>query len=248
MTPDLDRLHELLDASPGLARRPAGGVAEPDLRRAEERVGPLPASYRWWLAEYGVGWIGGEQLATVAAPGFDDEHDAITAPWRHDGQRLCFFTDADGDAYSYALDRRCGDELPVVRRSALDGVEDDVADSFAGFLAVTDALARGLGDGPNPTVARLWRATPGLLRDDGMLIYGPHVIQERNETFEVADYAPEWVLVGDDSGGNGLLMRQHGRDRSSVWLLDLGAISENIEDDGELVTDDLIGWLEHRPS
>ncbi|MER7167962.1 SMI1/KNR4 family protein [Micromonospora sp. NPDC000207] len=243
MTPDLDRLRELLDATPGLARRPGCGVAERDLRRAEERLGALPASYRWWSAEYGVGWLGAEPVAVVGPPGYDEEHDSITAPWRHDDRRLCFLVDADGDAYSFALDRRRGDEAPVVRRSALDGDEEQVVESFAGFLTVTDALARGLGDGPNPTIAHLWRHTPGVLRDDGVLVYGPHLIGERNATFEVPAYAPGWVLVGDDSGGTGLLMRRHGRDRTSVWALDLGAISEDVTEDGEFVTDDLVTWL-----
>ncbi|WP_406499491.1 SMI1/KNR4 family protein [Streptomyces sp. NBC_00846] len=64
---------------------------------------------------------------------------------------------------------------------------------------------------------------------------------------ELADddvYAPEWVLIGDDSGGGGLFMRRHGRDRTRVHRFDLGAIGEDVEADCELLTDDLIGWLE----
>ncbi|MFD4857997.1 hypothetical protein [Streptomyces atratus] len=56
-------------------------------------------------------------------------------------------------------------------------------------------------------------------------------------------YAPDWVLVGDDGGGGGLFMRGHGRDRTRVYRLDLGAIDEDVEADGDPMTDDLLGRL-----
>lgn len=101
---------------------------------------------------------------------------------------------------------------------------------------------------PNPTIAALWRITPGVLSPDGVVIYGPKVIVERNETFEVAERAPGWVLVGDDSGGAGLLMRASGpgfdpavgREAAEVFLVELDALGD---EDGEFLTDDLIGWL-----
>lgn len=107
---------------------------------------------------------------------------------------------------------------------------------------------------PNPAVAELWRTTAGLLLPDGITVYGPEDIAERNETYEVAEYAPGWSLVGDDSGGRGLLMRQagpgfdraRGRDAAEVFLLDLGAICEDVPGEGGFVTDDLIGWLAAR--
>ncbi|MGW0432666.1 hypothetical protein ACWDV4_08985 [Micromonospora sp. NPDC003197] len=93
-------------------------------------------------------------------------------------------------------------------------------------------------------MARLWRSTPGVLLPNGVLIYGPQTITERNQTYEVARYAPHWVLIGDDSGGGGLFMRRHGRDRASVHHLDLGAIEPDIMGAASgKVTDDLLGWL-----
>ncbi|MBP1161976.1 SMI1/KNR4 family protein [Rhodococcus sp. PvR099] len=241
MRPDLEQLRSLLDASPGLAKRPAGPTSRDRIENVQTRLGPLPPSYRWWLGEYGAGWLRGAPIAT-AAPAEADE--AITADWRSTGTRLCFHAEEGGDTHYFALDRRGIDgEWPVVRRDPFDGDEYPVAENFAGFLAVQAALARGLRDGPNPTIAALWRSTAGALRDDGLLLYGPHQIQERNETFEVREYAPDWVLVGDDSGGRGLFMRHRGRDRRSVYLLDLGAIGGNLAIDGELLTDDLLGWL-----
>ncbi|XKK39708.1 hypothetical protein HFP72_02135 [Nocardiopsis sp. ARC36] len=126
----------------------------------------------------------------------------LTAGWRREGARLCFCVEPGcGDGYSFALDRPgAGGEFQVVRRDALDGDESPVAESFAGFLAVRTALALGLRDGPTPAVARLWRSTPGALLANGVLAYGPHLIGERNETFEVRRYAADWVLVGDDGG------------------------------------------------
>lgn len=104
---------------------------------------------------------------------------------------------------------------------------------------------------PNPTMADLWRAVPGVLRGDGTCIYGPDEIDERNATFEVAQYAPGWVLVGGDSGGNGYLMRATGaefdpamgRSGGEVFLLDLGALTADVAGEGVFVTDDLLGWL-----
>jgi len=104
---------------------------------------------------------------------------------------------------------------------------------------------------PNPAMADLWAVTPGLLRDDGTCIYGPDDIAERNATFEVELYAPGWVLIGDDRGGSGYLMRAvgphfdagTGRSGAEVFCLDLGALSARVAEDGDFVTDDLVGWL-----
>lgn len=244
MDPDLVLLRELLEGSPAIRVWPGDGKPEEWIRAAEADVGPLAPSYRWWLAEFGGGAIGGAPIATVGPPSRADAVDDITAGWRLREGRLCFYSEPDcGDAYHFVLDDRAGREQAVVRHDHLTGEEEPVADSFAGFLTVQAALEAGLKDGPNPTIARLWRSTPGVLLPNGVLVYGPQTIAERNDAFEIRRYAPQWVLVGDDSGGNGLLMRRHGRDRTSVYLMGLGAIGPDIEDDGERVTGDLIGWL-----
>lgn len=105
-----------------------------------------------------------------------------------------------------------------------------------------------------PPLADLWLQPREVLLDDGTLIYGPDAIAERNATFEVAAYAPGWLLVGDDSGGLGYLMRRAGdgfdpalgRLRAEVFQLDLGALTEDVDEAGEYVTDDLVGWLSVR--
>ncbi|WP_454300814.1 DUF4303 domain-containing protein [Salana multivorans] len=111
-------------------------------------------------------------------------------------------------------------------------------------------------EAPAPVLAELWRTAPGLLLDDGTRIYGPEEITERNETYQVAEYAPGWALVGDDSGGDGYLVRRTGpafdpvtgRLGAEVYRLGLGALTEDVPSLGEVVTDDLIGWLAARQS
>lgn len=80
------------------------------------------------------------------------------------------------------------------------GDEEQVAGSFAAFLSTREALAVGLGDGPNRAITRLWRSTPGGCYPNGVRVYGPQAIRERNETHEIREYAPDWVLIGDDGG------------------------------------------------
>lgn len=109
---------------------------------------------------------------------------------------------------------------------------------------------------PNASLAALWRMSPvvaasGILLADGTTVYGADNIDERNATYQIADYAPGWVLIGDDSGGSGLLMRrgnpdfrpEEARTTAGVYLLDLGIGDPDVESWGRWLTDDLIGWL-----
>ncbi|MCX4792926.1 MULTISPECIES: SMI1/KNR4 family protein [unclassified Streptomyces] len=247
MRPDLALVRELIEESPVISARPGAGVPAAWIRAAESVVGTLPPSYRWWLTEYGSGTSGGARIATVPSPGTrSDGDDDITGGWRLDGDRLCFCAEPDGgDTYHFALDRQAGEEYAVVRRDRVSGQEELVADTFAGFLTVQVALSNGFGAGFTSALARLWRSTPGVLLPNGVLIYGPHTILERNETYQVGEYAPDWVLIGDDSGGSGLFMRRHPCDRTTVYLLDLGAGERDIDSCGvsEKLTDNLLDWL-----
>lgn len=249
VTPDLVLLRSLIDTSPAITTRTGSGAPEAWIRSAESGMGPLAPSYRWWLAEYNDGELDGEPLAALAPPGEQDT-DGLTARWRLGKDRLCFYTEPEGgDTYHFALDRS-GDsgaveEQAVIRRDRRTGAEERVADSFAGFLTVHVARSAGLGDRLTPALTRLWRSTPGVLLPNGVVVYGPQDIVERNETYEVGEYQPDWVLIGDDSGGSGLFMRRGGGDRASVYRLDLGAGDNDIDSPGvgEWATDDLLGWL-----
>ncbi len=61
----------------------------------------------------------------------------------------------------------------------------------------------------------------GLLTATGVHLYASRDIPERNATYEVARYAPGFLLVGDDSGGLGFLVRADDP-ASPVFSSDLG--------------------------
>ncbi|MFX4292567.1 SMI1/KNR4 family protein [Streptomyces bohaiensis] len=246
-TPDTARLRELALGSPVVS--PAGGGAAPgaaEVAAVERVTGELPPSFRFWLTEFGGGRIGGAETAVVAPAGWEDEHDAVTAPWRREERPglLAFAEEPDGDRYWFDVAaRRADGECPVLRDAGDGRGPVPFAATFAGFPTVAVALATGQRDGPNPAVAELWRQGPGVVLPCGVQAYGPDVLPERNATYEVARWAPEWVLVGDDSGGTGLFMRRHGPDRTSVHLLGLGAVEPDVAAAGERVTGDLGAWL-----
>ncbi|MCW5251154.1 SMI1/KNR4 family protein [Streptomyces sp. SHP 1-2] len=240
MRPDPSLLRELIDMSPAVRAVAGRGCPEPAIRVAEAEVGPLPASFRWWLAEYGSGTVDGTDVVTVAPDGVRLDADDLVG--RREGDRIALWDDGCEGPCLLALDQWDGEECAVVRRDPFTGEEERVADSFAGFLTVRTALALGLRDGPNPTVARLWRSVPGVLLPGGGGLYGPHVIREHNAAHGVAVRAPHWVLVGDDGDGGGLFMRRHGRDRTSVHLLGLDAVEHGVEAAGEPLTGDLLAW------
>lgn len=108
-----------------------------------------------------------------------------------------------------------------------------------------------LRSAPNPAMADLWSSSHGVLGTDGTRIYGPDDISERNTTYEVSRYAPGWVLIGDDSGGHGYLMRSTGADfqpatgrtAAEVFQIDLGALTADVASQGTFITDDLLSWL-----
>ena len=59
----------------------------------------------------------------------------------------------------------------------------------------------------------------GVSRDDGLMIYAPEDVAERNQTYEVAEYLPGHLMVADDSGGRGVLVDEGG----VIWICDMGA-------------------------
>ncbi|MFE6870113.1 hypothetical protein ACFVFS_26595 [Kitasatospora sp. NPDC057692] len=245
MRADPELLRDLIATTPGVVTRPGRGRPEAAIRAAEAVTGPLPRSYRWWLAAYGEGSLRGRPIATVE-PVPDLGEPGLTEGWSG-GDRLWFHEDDDHERYGFALDLAADGEWPVVVHSPFTGEEQPFADSFAGFLTVWTAVAAGLKEGPNPAVARLWRATPGIRLPDGGTLFGPHTFRARNDAWEVPAYAPHWALVGEDGGGAGLFMRRHGRDRSSLHRLPPGRLRGDVAHDGELLGADLFDWLD-RPT
>ncbi|WP_425248057.1 SMI1/KNR4 family protein [Streptomyces sp. NEAU-NA10] len=92
---------------------------------------------------------------------------------------------------------------------------------------------------PAPLVA-LWKVTDGLMTDAGVTVYSAGCIGERNTTYEVARYAPGFLLVGDNSGGRGFLLRADGPG-SAVFSSDLGDLGH---EDFEVESVDFASWIE----
>ena len=61
-----------------------------------------------------------------------------------------------------------------------------------------------------------------VLFNDLVLLYSRDDLPERNETFEIQTYLPEFVLIADDSGGRGILLRRS--KESAVYIADLGGL------------------------
>ncbi|WP_380283681.1 hypothetical protein [Kitasatospora purpeofusca] len=91
---------------------------------------------------------------------------------------------------------------------------------------------------PAPLVA-LWKAADGLMTEAGVTVYSAGCIGERNATYEVTQYAPGFVLVGDDSGGRGFLLRA-GDPHSAVYSSDLGDLGP---EDFEVESADFASWI-----
>ena len=66
-----------------------------------------------------------------------------------------------------------------------------------------------------------------MLRDDGLLLYGASAVIERNVTLGVQRYVHDFLAVGDDSGGQ-LVVIRFDDDSSTPFLIDGGALVPNM--------------------
>lgn len=74
-----------------------------------------------------------------------------------------------------------------------------------------------------------------------VLLYGRDSIEERNETYKVQLYMPGWVTIGDDSGGQAILLKLDGS--HSVFLCGHGALGSL---DPELIHESFERWYANR--
>lgn len=95
-----------------------------------------------------------------------------------------------------------------------------------------------LGTGFPAIVSDLWSQTNGIAYNN-VYLYSTSDIVERNETFEVGEYAPTMVLIGDDGGGSGFFIKRND-EPAAVYEIDLGAIGST---DGTIVSLDFEEWL-----
>lgn len=111
--------------------------------------------------------------------------------------------------------------------------------SAAAQAEVAQARAEPALSFPAPLVA-LWKLKDGLLSEEGVAVYSAGCVGERNITYEVAQYAPGFVLIGDDSGGRGFLLRADDPG-SAVFSSDLG----DLDPAGfEVESTDFASWIE----
>ncbi|QGM30570.1 SMI1/KNR4 family protein [Bacillus sp. N3536] len=85
----------------------------------------------------------------------------------------------------------------------------------------------------------LLRYTNGFSIGGGLVIYGTEDIVERNETWEVDEYASGFIAIGDDGGGNVFLMLQDA-DEKEVLVIDSGDMNPS---HANLVTSDFNKWV-----
>lgn len=84
------------------------------------------------------------------------------------------------------------------------------------------------------------RSTNGGKSEDSIYFYSTEDILERNITFEINEYLPDYILIGDDGGGRGIFMRAS-KNSTSVIMVGLGSLSE---EDFEEISSDLQKWIE----
>lgn len=86
-----------------------------------------------------------------------------------------------------------------------------------------------------------WKSYSEVSFENGVNIYGLDIAIERNRLYEVSTYAPEYILIGDDGGGQGLLIKKKGD--LNVYYQDLGALSLPFYS----LNIDFFSWLENNP-
>lgn len=65
----------------------------------------------------------------------------------------------------------------------------------------------------------------GLLANDEVNLYAIEEIAERNATYEVGKYLPDWLMIGDDGGGSGIFLDLT-KTPASVYRSDMGVFIE----------------------
>ncbi len=93
---------------------------------------------------------------------------------------------------------------PTVARHAVPGLKE----------SELEALERSTGKRLPGDYREFLRRSDGLSLDGGLLIYGSADLTERNETWEVDEYAPGHIAIADDGGGDVLILKLNGDDQA----------------------------------
>ena len=68
---------------------------------------------------------------------------------------------------------------------------------------------RAVFGGLPPEIEQLWSLCDGFLLGSGVKVCETREIQNRNTVFPLQDNARSYLLIGDDSGGRGLLLPRY---------------------------------------
>jgi len=76
-------------------------------------------------------------------------------------------------------------------------------------------------------------------QNDLVILYLADDVVERNETLQTKEFAPGYIAIGDDSGGNAFLLKL-GEKEYNVYVVSMGSMDP---DDMELVSNNFNSWL-----
>lgn len=140
-----EQINSLIESADFVDFAPFGdGVREELIRRAEDNLGvAFPASYRWWLKNYGGGEIFGQEIFSVYESGLRSDfsggdichmHMINASKGRDDDGRRLFISQASGAEQVFYFKLAGHDEWPVY--SSDPGLQSErfYAESFGEFL------------------------------------------------------------------------------------------------------------------
>ena len=81
----------------------------------------------------------------------------------------------------------------------------------------------------------------GFVDNKGVKIYSIDEIEERNETYEVSEYLPGYVAIGDDSGGYLYLMKADSSSHT-IYISDSGSLL--LDENEDVLCNDFIEWIQ----
>ena len=99
------------------------------------------------------------------------------------------------------------------------------------------SAAEALGAALPDEVVEMLRQSNGVLANR-IILFGTNVLPERNRTYEVADYAPSYVLIGEV---NGFPLLTRLRNGGGLFRNDWGAMTEDVM---EFLAPGLSRWID----
>jgi hypothetical protein len=107
-----------------------------------------------------------------------------------------------------------------------------------------EEVKSSLGAGIPEDLITFWQRYEEIRFVNGIAIYGYLTAKERNSLYEVPQYSPNYIMVGDDSGGQGIFL-QRKDPTHKVYYLDTGALGSAMP---HSLNVDFFVWLENEPT